>query len=108
MPIRKKWQSEIRSVFNATCSVFDLWTHPLTSFHVHVSPRSRANTKYTPEQLRRVAKGAFYWEQALQELLPEDRRMNNYAKPNPMVFANAQYNRIGQDGWGPVFDAIDR
>ena len=69
---------------------------PLTSCHVHVTPGPRANTKYTPEQLRRVSKGAFYWKQALQELLPEDRRMNNYAKPNPMVFANAQETASGK------------
>ena len=108
MSIRKKWQSELRSIFHAICTVFHLWTHPLTSCHVHVSPGPRASTKYTPAQLTRIAKGAFYWEQALQELLPGDRRMNNYAKPNPVVFANAQYNRVGQDGWGPVFGAIDR
>jgi hypothetical protein len=107
MSVSKRWQSEIRAVFDAIGEQFDLWTHPATSCHVHVSPGPGSKAKYTSEQLTKVAKGALYWEKALKNLLPHDRRKNDYAKPNHTAFATLQYNRVDRDGWGPVFKKID-
>ena len=107
MSVSRRWQSEIREVFDAIGEQFDLWTHPVTSCHVHVSPGPDAKTKYTTEQLTRIAKGAFYWEKALKKLLPHDRRKNDYAKPNPTAFAVKKYDQVKDKGWKPVFDAID-
>ncbi len=107
MSVSRRWQSEIRAVFDAIGTYFDLWTHPVTSCHVHVSPGPDSKSKYKARHLTRIAKGAFFWEQALQQLLPPDRRANDYAKPNPTAFATSHYNNVPSAGWGPVFDAID-
>jgi hypothetical protein len=107
MSVSRKWQSEIREVFDAIGEQFDLWTHPVTSCHVHVSPGPKSDDKYRADQLVKIAKGAFYWEKALKELLPHDRRENAYAKPNHTAFGSSLYRRIRDDSWWPLFDAID-
>ena len=58
-------------------------------------------------QLTKVAKGALYWEKAFVNLLPHDRRANNYAKPNNTAFAQQEYRNVKTNGWGPVFKKID-
>ena len=105
--VSNQWQNEIRAVFAAIGAQFDLWTHPRTSSHVHVSPGPNLRAIYTNRQLVGVAKGALYWEKALTRLLPHDRRNNAYAKPNHTVFANREYNQITRRGWGPVFRKVD-
>jgi len=107
MSVSRRWQSEIRAVFDAIGTYFDLWTHPVTSCHVHVSPGPDSKSKYKRRQLTRIAKGAFFWERALQQVLPPDRRANDYAKPNPTAFATDEYLRVGDKSWAPVFNAID-
>ncbi|KAK3897675.1 hypothetical protein C8A05DRAFT_19600 [Staphylotrichum tortipilum] len=107
MSVSRRWQSEIRAVFDAIGTYFCLWTHPVTSCHVHVSPGPDSKTKYKRRHLTRIAKGAFFWEHALKQVLPPDRRQNDYAKPNPTAFATREYNRVADKGWAPVFDAID-
>ena len=105
--VSRQWQREIRTVFAAVGAQFDLWTHPRTSSHVHVSPGLDTRARYTNRQLVGVAKGALFWEQALTRLLPHDRRDNGYAKPNHRVFATAEYEAVGRQGWGPVFKKVD-
>ncbi len=105
--VSKQWQREIRAVFAAIGAQFDLWTHPCTSTHVHVSPGPGPDAIYTNRQFLGVAKGALYWEKALTQLLPHDRRNNTYAKPNHTAFANTEYNQVAQRGWGRVFDKVD-
>ncbi|KAK4142676.1 uncharacterized protein C8A04DRAFT_38065 [Dichotomopilus funicola] len=107
MSIAKRWQSEIREVFDAIGEQFELWTHPVTSCHVHVSPGPTSKTKYKASQMVRIAKGAFYWEDALRSLLPHDRRRNDYAKANHKAFATSLYNNVERNGWKPVFNAIE-
>ncbi|KAK3300597.1 uncharacterized protein B0H64DRAFT_448907 [Chaetomium fimeti] len=107
MSVARRWQSEIREVFDAVGEQFELWTHPVTSCHVHVSPGPKSNDKYTNNQLVRIAKGAFYWEKALKEILPHDRRDNPYAKPNHRAFGTSLYRDIDRDSWRPLFGAID-
>ncbi len=108
MSVSKRWQSEIRAVFDAIGEYFDLWTHPVTSCHVHVSPGPKSDSKYSSNQMVKIAKGAFYWERALVNLLPHDRRANDYAKPNYRAFAKREYDAVKSKGWGPVFSRIDR
>ncbi|KAH6650506.1 hypothetical protein F5144DRAFT_625529 [Chaetomium tenue] len=107
MSVARRWQSEIREVFDAIGEQFELWTHPVTSCHVHVSPGPTSSTKYRPDQLVRIAKGAFFWEKALKQILPHDRRENHYAKPNYKAFGTSMYRHVKDDSWRPLFNAID-
>lgn len=108
MSVARRWQSEIREVFDAIGEQFDLWTHPVTSCHVHVSPGPKSKAKYTEKQLVKIAKGAFFWEKALKKILPHDRRKNEYAKANYKAFATAKYREVETKSWNPVFKAIDK
>jgi hypothetical protein len=58
-------------------------------------------------ELVKVAKNTFFWEDALQSLLPPERRNNGYARPNYTVFATKEYKAVEKRGWAPVFNAID-
>ncbi|EAQ93060.1 predicted protein [Chaetomium globosum CBS 148.51] len=107
MSVARRWQSEIREVFDAIGEQFELWTHPVTSCHVHVSPGPTSSTKYRPDQLVRIAKAAFFWEKALKQILPHDRRENHYAKPNHKAFGTSMYRHVKDDSWKPLFNAID-
>lgn len=107
MSVSRRWQSEIREVFDAIGEQFELWTHPVTSCHVHVSPGPTSSTKYRPDQLVKIAKAAFYWEKALKQILPHDRRENQYAKPNHKAFGTSMYKHVKDDSWRPLFKAID-
>ncbi|KAH6853988.1 hypothetical protein B0I37DRAFT_335630 [Chaetomium sp. MPI-CAGE-AT-0009] len=107
MSVSRRFQSEIREVFDAIGEQFELWTHPVTSCHVHVSPGPKASDKYRADQLVKIAKGAFYWEKALKQILPHDRRDNPYAKPNHKAFGSSLYKHVKDDGWKPLFNAIE-
>ena len=107
MSVARRWQSEIREVFDAIGEQFELWTHPVTSCHVHLSPGPKSDVKYRPDQLVKIAKAAFYWEKALKQILPHDRRENQYAKPNHQAFKTSLYRHVRDDSWRPLFNAID-
>ncbi|EAQ92958.1 predicted protein [Chaetomium globosum CBS 148.51] len=76
MSVTKHWQEEIELIFQAVGRHFDFWTNECCACHVHVSPGPTKKHKYTTTQLVRMAKGAFFWEEAFKELLPPERRNN--------------------------------
>jgi hypothetical protein len=106
MSVSKQWQEEIETVFQAVGQTFDFWTNECCACHVHVSPGPTKSTKYTMPQLVRMAKGAFFWENALCDLLPPERRDNRYANPNYTGYATDLYDTVPRFGWGPVFSSL--
>ncbi|KAK3291250.1 uncharacterized protein B0H64DRAFT_300416, partial [Chaetomium fimeti] len=100
------WQRTIHKVFRAISKDFELYTNHLCSSHVHVSRGPDPKAKYGKTDLIDIAKGAFFWEEALRGLLPYARQVNRYALPNHDAFASDEYLRVGVDGWGPLFDKL--
>ncbi|KAK3300717.1 putative amidoligase enzyme-domain-containing protein [Chaetomium fimeti] len=76
MSVTKHWQEEIELIFSAVGKHFDFWTNECCACHVHVSPGPTKRTKYTTAQLVKMAKGAYFWEDAFYDLLPPERRNN--------------------------------
>ncbi|KAK3307449.1 putative amidoligase enzyme-domain-containing protein, partial [Chaetomium strumarium] len=107
MSINKHWQQEIEQVFEAVGQQFNFWTTEHTSCHVHITPGPDRSSKYTEGELANVAKGAYFWETALLDLLPVDRKKTKYARPNYELYAGLEYSKVGQDSWGPLFKKID-
>ncbi|KAK3290665.1 uncharacterized protein B0H64DRAFT_451984 [Chaetomium fimeti] len=107
MSASKQWQLEIEMVFEDIGKRFDFWTDTFCSCHVHVSPGPTKGTPYTLDQLVRVAKGAFFWESALEDLISNDRHHNEFCKPNYTIFATDEYHAVPERGWGPVFAKIE-
>jgi hypothetical protein len=103
----KRWQTEIKTIFDEVGQTFDFWTNENCACHVHVSPGPYKDSEYTLNQLAQIAKGTFYWEDALCDFLPSDRRQNRYADPNAKHFATDAYVGVRRNGWRPVFDEID-
>ena len=106
MSSAREWRQEIHQVFAAVAEQFELWTNTNCACHVHVSPGPRKSSKYTWEQIIRVANASFFWEEALKTLLPGERKVNRYAEPNATKYATDQYNAVRHSGWGPVFQEI--
>ncbi|KAL2173645.1 putative amidoligase enzyme-domain-containing protein [Thermothelomyces heterothallicus CBS 202.75] len=112
------WQSEIREVFDALRARFEFWTNQKCSCHVHITPGPDKSAKYTIPQLVRVAKGAIYWEKALCDLIPPERRDNRFARPNHERIATNEYKYIEENPglpttmrltpWGLVFEKIEK
>ncbi|KAK4035298.1 putative amidoligase enzyme-domain-containing protein [Parachaetomium inaequale] len=102
------WRADIKTVFASLGNVFDFWTNDYCSCHVHVSPGPKNNSKYTMSQLMQIAKGALFWEDALKQILPHERRTNRYAGPNWLAVARQEYMSVSCHGWKPVFDKISR
>ncbi|KAK3297570.1 putative amidoligase enzyme-domain-containing protein [Chaetomium fimeti] len=107
MSVSRKWQKEIETIFDVVGESFDFWTNENCACHVHVSPGPTTDYTYSLTELNQMAKGAYYWEDALCDLLPIERRDNRYAKPNYTYFAHHEYMDVLRDGWGPVFDELD-
>ncbi|KAK3298768.1 uncharacterized protein B0H64DRAFT_318436 [Chaetomium fimeti] len=109
MSVTKQWQHEIEMIYTAICKNFNIWTTHYSGCHVHISPGPVQIKKndYTLPQLVSVAKGAFFWEEALREFLPSDRHDGEYARPNYKVFATQEYEAVRSKGWGPVFKKIE-
>jgi hypothetical protein len=105
--VNRHWQQEIEQVFEAIGEYFDIWTTKHTSLHVHVSPGPVRGSKYTLAEAVNVAKSAYFWEKALVDLLPPDRKTSEYAEPNCQVFAASEYRKVESDGWAPVFRKIE-
>lgn len=103
----KQWQAEIKTIFDVVGESFDFWTNDFCACHVHVSPGPTKNSKYSLTDLRQIAKGSFFWEDALCDFLPVERRQNRYADPNHVHFATDAYHSVQYDGWGGVFAEID-
>ncbi|KAH6855896.1 hypothetical protein B0I37DRAFT_306130 [Chaetomium sp. MPI-CAGE-AT-0009] len=109
MSVSKQWQQEIEMVYKGISTTFDIWTDEYCSCHVHVSPgptKAKEND-YSLPQLVRMAKGAYFWEKALCDFLPLDRRWNKYAWPNYAVFGGDEFNAVPRAGWGPLFAKLD-
>ncbi|KAH6632547.1 putative amidoligase enzyme-domain-containing protein [Chaetomium tenue] len=109
MSVSKQWQQEIEMVYKAVCKNFDIWTSDFCGCHVHVSPgpvKTKEND-YSVAKLVRMAKTSYFWEKALCEFLPPDRRESTYARPNYKSFATKEYEEVERAGWGPVFDKLD-
>ena len=87
---------------------FEVWTNTNCACHVHVSPGPLKGNKYTWDQIVRMANASFFWEEALKTILPGERKTNRYAEANATTFATAQYDAVGRDGWGRVFQEIQR
>ncbi|KAK4240562.1 putative amidoligase enzyme-domain-containing protein [Achaetomium macrosporum] len=101
--VATNWQQDIRTVFEAVGERFDFWTNQCCATHVHVSPGPNKNSKYRRSELVHRAEGAYFWEEALCDLLPPERRNNRYALPNHTVYAGEEYRAVRRNGWAPVF-----
>ncbi|KAK3293421.1 uncharacterized protein B0H64DRAFT_444677 [Chaetomium fimeti] len=101
------WQAAIELVFKSITDTFNLWTNDFCACHVHVSQGLGKKAAYNLEQLIQIAKGAFYWEDALRQLLPAERRNNRYALANWRCFAMDEYMKVPQAGWLPVWRKIE-
>ncbi len=106
MSAAREWRQEIHTVFGAVAQQFELWTNTNCACHVHVSPGPLKASRYTWEEIIRVANGSFFWEEALKTILPGERKNNRYAQPNATTFANAEYNAVTRNSWDPVFRKI--
>ncbi|KAK4144861.1 putative amidoligase enzyme-domain-containing protein [Dichotomopilus funicola] len=106
LSVATEWQEEIETVFAAVGKQFDFWTNECCACHVHVSPGPKKSNKYTSDQLVKMAKGAYFWEDALCDLIPPERRQNRYANANWTVYATDEYRNVQYDGWGPIFSKL--
>ncbi|KAK3307396.1 putative amidoligase enzyme-domain-containing protein [Chaetomium strumarium] len=105
--VTTSWQREIEDVFDAIGKKFDFWTNTCCATHVHVSPGPNKNSKYKLDQLVNRAKGAYFWEDALCEVLPPERRKNRYALPNHQIYAGLEYLDVTIDAWRPLFERLE-
>ncbi|KAH6623198.1 hypothetical protein F5144DRAFT_355842 [Chaetomium tenue] len=100
------WQRTIHRVFRAVCEQFDLWTNDLCACHVHVSLGPDPKGEFGRTDLVRIARGTYFWEEALKGLLPYARHDNRYAVANHLRYGEKQYENVPTKGWKPVFDLI--
>lgn len=107
MSVSKQWQLEINMVWQELSKRFDFWTDSFCGFHVHVSPGPTRQNRYTLDQIVRVAKGAYFWEDAICHIIPDSRSWNQYAKPNCIAFAMEEFTGVPSSGWSKVFSKID-
>lgn len=107
MSVGKRWQSEIQTVFQAVGNFFDFWTNKCCSCHVHVSPGPTRDNSYSLPQLVKRAKAAYFWESALFQLLPGERRFNRYANPNHHLVLRTEYAAVHRNGWESVFFGLE-
>lgn len=80
-----------------------MWTNDLCACHVHVSLGPNANSGFGRKDLVNIAKGAYFWEEALKGLLPYARRGNRYAVPNYVCYGEKEYKNVLKASWKPLF-----
>jgi hypothetical protein len=83
-------------VYKAVSKTFDIYTTNFYGCHVHVSPgpvKSKENG-YKTVELVRIVKASFFWEAALYEYLPQDRRNNPYTVVNYKVYTTKEYEAV--------------
>ncbi|EAQ83956.1 predicted protein [Chaetomium globosum CBS 148.51] len=104
--ISSNWQTAIEQVFKSVTDTFNLWTNDFCATHVHVSVGPGRKAAYTLEQLMQVARGAYFFESPLRQLLPYERRENRYAMANWRFLGTGEYWNVGEAGWAPVWNRI--
>jgi hypothetical protein len=100
------WQRTIHRVFRAVRDQFDVWTNDACACHIHVSLGPDAKGEFGKRDLVRIAKGAYFWEEALKGLLPYARHDNKYAVANHLRYGEKEYNNVPKKGWEPLFKRI--
>ncbi|KAL2127147.1 hypothetical protein VTI74DRAFT_11255 [Chaetomium olivicolor] len=102
----ESWKVELKRVFDALGATFNIRITSDCSCHVHVTPgTSIAAPFYTKEQLAKVACATCYWEAPLEQLLPPDRKQNEWAKRNTDAISELKrlYDAVPRNGWALVF-----
>jgi hypothetical protein len=96
-------------VYKGICKVFDIWTDVYCSCNVRVLPGPTMGREhaYTLPQLVRMAKGAYFWDKALCDFLPYDRRFNGHGWPNYAVFGSDEFKAVPSAGWDLVFTKLE-
>lgn len=100
------WQRTIHRVFRAVYDQFDVWTNDSCACHIHVSLGPDPKGEFGKRDLVRIAKGAYFWEEALKGLLPYARHENRYAVANYLRYGEKEYRNVPKKGWEPVFKRI--
>lgn len=106
MHASEAWQAELDRLFVAISSKFDIWVNGDCSCHVHITPgTSEQAPYYTAEQLARIACATCYWEAPLEQLLPPDRKQNDWAKRNTHDIPGLKllYDKVPTGTWAPLF-----
>ncbi|KAK3290453.1 uncharacterized protein B0H64DRAFT_452460 [Chaetomium fimeti] len=106
--VSEEWQVPTDIVWEELGEKFDFWIDESCSFHVHVAPGPTRQNRYTLDQIVRMAKGTYFWEHALSQLVPQSRKWNEFALPNNTIFAGDEYIGVPDKGWAPLFAKIDR
>ena len=91
------WSSQIDLVWLNLSTNFYIDPSLQCSTQVHIAPTN----KWKVEQLKNVAKAVVYFERSIDQLVPEDRRMNHWCRSN-------RYNgTLKELSMTDIFKAVD-
>ena len=93
-----EWMGQIRALFHNLNRLCSIKTNRSCGFHVHFSPVDGWNL----ERVKALGRAIIYFEPSFEEILPVERRRNEYAKSNR--FDNW---RLREKSGQEIFQAID-
>jgi hypothetical protein len=76
------WQQQANQIFDAILPKCEIILTQGCSMHIHVSPTDsqEPQKRYKVSQLQSILKGVSYFDRAITEVLPSERKMNPWAE----------------------------
>lgn len=101
----KDWESRIDAFWHAQNTVFHMPAkNKSCGSHVHVAPGTRQ--RWSLEQLRNIAVGITCYEKQVREMLPVERRDNEYCRENTSSSGRLISYYSASEGWNPLKSAV--
>ncbi|KAK5991707.1 hypothetical protein PT974_07740 [Cladobotryum mycophilum] len=106
------WQQSIHAVFDVLDKFCEIVVSKDCSMHVHVSPSIKTEGGYTLEELKRISKAIFYFDDAITKIMPAGRKNNKYAPANGQAqetlgSLRTAYQEVSTSSWTTLFQIID-
>ncbi|KAK9794509.1 putative Amidoligase enzyme [Seiridium cardinale] len=110
MNTNEDWQEEVDHIFSVLSQYCEIKLTVGCSMHIHVSPTQTADLqqKYTIVQLRSILNAISFYDAAITQIMPAERKNNLWAQSNvngektPSKIKMA-YRAVPQRSWGPLF-----
>ncbi|KAJ8132833.1 hypothetical protein O1611_g788 [Lasiodiplodia mahajangana] len=109
------WDEEVGHVWSVLTRRFEIKSDESCGTHVHISVQDGEDAKHSPtiydlDQLRRISKSVVIYEDAVTQLVPEDRKSCHYCTSNvrvPNTLLNDKYTLQLDHATSEIFEWIN-
>ncbi|EPE09151.1 hypothetical protein F503_06927 [Ophiostoma piceae UAMH 11346] len=107
------WSQKVLDLYEVISTSFDVRATQHCGMHVHISPAVSHGLRWTAAELRSILKAICLYNDSVVDILPPDRKANEFAAPNfsheqsPDAVQSLHAAARNTGDYGPLFGVID-